>query len=241
LTLVAPGLTGYEWPRLPGFARRMAAAEAGDAHCLAVEIARLWAPLSFPGDADDTCAEQPGATSGERTTEQASTIAGQRTTQQTSTTEQATTTAVERSTEQASTTTGELGTTDQASTATGELGTTDRAAGGRPGTTVGRSRRPRDAAAQIIVDQAEAFMRDEMEIEEPSAVDRLGEINAPTLVVLGDRDVAPVTDIGRRLADGVPGARQVTVAGADHMLPLRVPERLTALLLEHLAAKVQPA
>src|SRR5687767_4146475 len=29
LTLVAPGLTGYPWPQLPGFARRMAAAEAG--------------------------------------------------------------------------------------------------------------------------------------------------------------------------------------------------------------------
>jgi pimeloyl-ACP methyl ester carboxylesterase len=152
LTLVAPGLTGYEWPRLPGFARRMAAAEAGDAHRLAVEIARLWAPLSF------TDAE-----------------------------------------------------------------------------------RPRDAAAQIIVDQAEAFMRDEMEVEEPPAIDRLGEITAPTLVVLGDTDVAPVTDIGHRLVAGIPGARLVTLAGADHMLPLRVPEQLTDLLLSHLAAGIPAA
>jgi len=147
LTLVAPGLSGYEWPRLPGFAARMAAAEADDTHGLALETARLWAPLSF------------GAGKGEC-----------------------------------------------------------------------------DAAAKIILDQAEQFMRDELEIEEPSAIDRLGEIGAPTLVILGDSDVEPITDIGRMLAAGIPGARSETLAGADHMLPMRVPAELTALLLAHLRA-----
>ena len=47
LTLIGPGLSGYEWPRLPGFERRLAAAERDDAHGLALEIARLWAPVSF--------------------------------------------------------------------------------------------------------------------------------------------------------------------------------------------------
>jgi pimeloyl-ACP methyl ester carboxylesterase len=152
LTLVAPGLTGYEWPRLPGFERRMAIAEAGDAHRLAVEYARLWAPLSFAGDV-----------------------------------------------------------------------------------------RERDTAAQIIVDQAEQFMRDEMEIEEPSAVGRLGDITAPTLIVLGDNDVDAVRDIGRLLAEGIPGARSVTVAGADHMLPLRVPDRFAEVLMAHLTATATKA
>jgi 3-oxoadipate enol-lactonase len=146
LTLVAPGLTGYEWPRLPGFAERMAAAEADDTHGLALAIARLWAPLSFGGDKGSEC----------------------------------------------------------------------------------------DAAAKIILDQAEQFMRDELEIEEPSAIGRLGEIKAPTLVVLGDSDVEPITEIGGILSGGIPGARSETLTGADHMLPLRVPERLTELLLAHL-------
>src|SRR6185437_6029175 len=55
LTLVAPGLSGYQWPRLPGFERRLAAAERDDAHGLALEIARLWAPMSFDagGTGDD--------------------------------------------------------------------------------------------------------------------------------------------------------------------------------------------
>ncbi len=148
LTLVAPGLTGYEWPRLPGFAERMAAAEADDTHGLALATARLWAPLSFAGGGSGEC----------------------------------------------------------------------------------------DAAAKIILDQAEQFMRDELEVEEPSAIGRLGEIGTPTLVVLGDSDVAPITEIGGILTAGIPGARSETLAGADHMLPLRVPDRLTELLLAHLRA-----
>jgi pimeloyl-ACP methyl ester carboxylesterase len=149
LTLVAPGLTGYEWPRLPGFAERMAAGEAGDTHGYALAIARLWAPLSFAG-----------------------------------------------------------------SRSSGEC----------------------DSAAKIILDQAEQFMRDELEVEEPSALGRLGEIKAPTLVVLGDSDVEPITEIGGLLTTGIPGARSETLSGADHMLPLRVPAELTRLLLAHLRA-----
>jgi 3-oxoadipate enol-lactonase len=142
LTLVAPGLSGYLWPRLPGYERRLAAADAGDAHGLAVETARLWAPMSFPvGD---------------------------------------------------------------------------------------------DAAARLVIDQAEQFMRDELEVAEPSALDRLGQIRVPTLVVLGDRDVDAITDIGNRLAAGIPGARLVTLDNADHLVPLRVPDRLTELVLAHL-------
>ncbi len=144
LTLVGPGLSGYQWPRLPGFERRLAAAERDDAHGLALEIARLWAPMSFEDGSHDL-------------------------------------------------------------------------------------------AASIVCEQAEAFMADEQEIEEPSAIPRLGEVTAPTLVVLGDRDIDAVAAIGRLLADRIPDARLVTLTGADHILPLRVPDRLHALLTTHLA------
>lgn len=53
--------------------------------------------------------------------------------------------------------------------------------------------------------------------------------------MLGDRDVAQITEIGHLLGNHIPGARLVTFAGADHLLPLRVPEELDAVLLEHLA------
>jgi 3-oxoadipate enol-lactonase len=143
LTLVAPGLSGFDWPQLPGYAERVAAAERDDATALAAAICRLWAPLSgAPGD---------------------------------------------------------------------------------------------DLASRMIMDNAGVFLADELEVDEPPAVDRLDRIGVPTLVVLGDRDLDVITEIGDLLAAGIPGARRVMLAGADHMLPLRVPDRLHAVLVDHLA------
>jgi 3-oxoadipate enol-lactonase len=149
LTLVAPGMSGYDWPTLPGYDDRVAAGERGDAPGLALEVLRLWGPMSF----DES----------------------------------------------------------------GNL-------------------RADDPAAAVLLDQADWFLEDDDEIEEPAAEPRLGEIAVPTLVVLGDRDVDGITDIGQRYARGIPGARLVTLGPADHLLPLRVPDELNALLLEHLAA-----
>jgi hypothetical protein len=52
--------------------------------------------------------------------------------------------------------------------------------------------------------------------------------------VLGDRDLEAVKQVGRLLAGTIPAANLVTLTGADHILPLRVPDRLHALLVEHL-------
>jgi 3-oxoadipate enol-lactonase len=149
LALIAPGMSGYEWPDLPGRDARLAAWERRDGYGLALEILRLWGPMSFDP--------------------------------------------------------------------TGQL-------------------HPDDPAAATVLDQAEWFLQFPSgdEPEEPAAEPRLGEIAAPTLIVLGDRDVESIADIGRRYEQGIPGARLVTLAPADHLLPLRVPDQLHALLLEHL-------
>jgi pimeloyl-ACP methyl ester carboxylesterase len=146
LTLIAPGLTGFNWPELPGYAERVAAAERGDGRQLARQVLRLWAPLSVGRDGDPLD----------------------------------------------------------------------------------------DLAATMIFDLADRFLLDEREVEEPSAVDRLGQITAPTLVVLGDRDIDAIAAIGDLLASRIPGARLVTLPGADHILPLRVPQQLAGLLADHL-------
>ena len=148
LALIAPGMSGYRWPDLPGQDEREAAWQRRDGASLALEVLRLWGPMSF-----DTA---------------------------------------------------------------GQL-------------------RPDDSAAAVVLDQADRFLRDEEDIEEPAAEPRLGEIAAPTLIVLGDRDIEPIADIGRRYAQGIRGARLVTLSPADHLLPLRVPDQLRPLLLEHLA------
>lgn len=152
LALIAPGMSGYDLGGLPGRDDRVAAWERGDGAGLAVEILRLWGPMSF----------------------------------------------------------------DEA---------------GQP--------RAGDPAAAVVLDQADWFMQDEEETEEPAAEPRLGEIAVPALIVLGDRDIEPIADIGRRYSKGIRGARLVTLAPADHLLPLRVPDQLHPLLLEHLAAASQ--
>ena len=70
---------------------------------------------------------------------------------------------------------------------------------------------------------------------EPPAVERLGEVRAPTLIVLGDAEVPDMFAIADRLEAGIPGARSVVVTGAAHGLPLERPGELSRILLEFLA------
>lgn len=48
--------------------------------------------------------------------------------------------------------------------------------------------------------------------------DRLERIQAPTLVIAGDRDGQAPQELVRRLADSIPGARMITVPGAHALL-----------------------
>jgi pimeloyl-ACP methyl ester carboxylesterase len=91
-----------------------------------------------------------------------------------------------------------------------------------------------DPAVPPVLDQADWFLAEDEEESPEPAESRLGEIGVPTLIVLGDRDAEPVTDIAQRYARGIRGARLVTLSPADHLLPLRVPEQLHPLLLQHL-------
>jgi pimeloyl-ACP methyl ester carboxylesterase len=54
----------------------------------------------------------------------------------------------------------------------------------------------------------------------PPAVGRLAEVRAPTLLILGTRDVPDIRRIVDKLAAGIRGARKETVEGAGHMVNL---------------------
>src|SRR5215208_7211486 len=58
---------------------------------------------------------------------------------------------------------------------------------------------------------------------DPPASDRLGEVRAPTLVLVGDEEVDDVVDIAEILAHGIQGAEQAVIPGAAHMLNLERP------------------
>jgi pimeloyl-ACP methyl ester carboxylesterase len=70
---------------------------------------------------------------------------------------------------------------------------------------------------------------------EPPAADRLGEVAAPTLVVVGDSDLEDVHAAADRLVGGIPGARKETIAGAAHLPGLERPEAFNRIVLAFLA------
>lgn len=69
---------------------------------------------------------------------------------------------------------------------------------------------------------------------EPPARDRLRDIGIPTLVVVGDEDVEDILQIADLLAEGIPGARRVTVPDTAHMIPLEKPQEFNRILLDFL-------
>lgn len=67
---------------------------------------------------------------------------------------------------------------------------------------------------------------------------RLGEITAPTLVVVGEADHETPLTYSELLAAGIPGARLEVVAGAGHLSNLERPEEVNRLLGSFLTTTV---
>jgi pimeloyl-ACP methyl ester carboxylesterase len=69
---------------------------------------------------------------------------------------------------------------------------------------------------------------------EPPAATRLGSITAPTLVVIGEHDVAYMQQVADYLAENIAGARKVVLHGTAHMPPIEVPDEFNRVVLEFL-------
>jgi pimeloyl-ACP methyl ester carboxylesterase len=83
----------------------------------------------------------------------------------------------------------------------------------------------------------EAFVREQTAIvERADSRPDLARIACPTLVVVGEGDelIAPESSV--EIADGIPGARLVTIADCGHLSTLERPAQVTAALTEWLQA-----
>jgi 3-oxoadipate enol-lactonase len=69
---------------------------------------------------------------------------------------------------------------------------------------------------------------------EPPTIERLGQIKAPTLVVIGSLDSKNLLNIADTLATRIPGARKVTIPGASHHPPVETPKEFNRILLDFL-------
>jgi len=68
----------------------------------------------------------------------------------------------------------------------------------------------------------------------PPAIQRLKEIAAPTLLIMGDRDVPTVKAIIQTLEAGIPGAKKVVIAGAGHVVNIEKPEEFDRAIRDFL-------
>jgi 3-oxoadipate enol-lactonase len=69
---------------------------------------------------------------------------------------------------------------------------------------------------------------------EPPALFRLGAIDVPTLVVVGDQDVPDTLASADLLAWNIRGAQKVVMPGVAHLPSMEQPEQFSRLVVEFL-------
>jgi pimeloyl-ACP methyl ester carboxylesterase len=93
------------------------------------------------------------------------------------------------------------------------------------------------ARSMVEATGPEAFIRQQTAImARPDSVPGLAAIRCPTLVLVGDSDVVTPPERAAEIANGIAGARRVTVEECGHMCALEKPAETTQALLDWLAA-----
>jgi 3-oxoadipate enol-lactonase len=75
---------------------------------------------------------------------------------------------------------------------------------------------------------------EEVELD-PPALDRLNDVEAPALVLVGGHDLATTRDAADRMCEGLAAVRRVDWPDVAHLPSLEQPDRFLALLLEWVA------
>jgi pimeloyl-ACP methyl ester carboxylesterase len=79
---------------------------------------------------------------------------------------------------------------------------------------------------------AEAFVRQQTAImTRPDSRPMLPSIRCPTLVLVGDADIATPPELNKEIADAIPGAKYVVVPDCAHLSTLERPEAVNAALV----------
>jgi 3-oxoadipate enol-lactonase len=92
---------------------------------------------------------------------------------------------------------------------------------------------PGDGAVEQLRSAARAWLANgDFEQQDPPAVDRLGDIAIPAVLLIGDKDYPPLIACDDAIVAGIPGCRRIDVPGGDHLLPLRVPDLVADTIIE---------
>jgi pimeloyl-ACP methyl ester carboxylesterase len=97
--------------------------------------------------------------------------------------------------------------------------------------TVAAAIREKVAAMQRLAFELTSSWDEVPEVElDPPALERLGELNVPTLVLVGALDLDAILDTAARVTAGLPQARQVEWPDVAHLPSLERPDDFLALL-----------
>jgi pimeloyl-ACP methyl ester carboxylesterase len=106
---------------------------------------------------------------------------------------------------------------------------------------------PGQPSSRVAPEVRAAFVAMDRELLEPGrvfgnrqkaavpAIDQLGSMRIPTLVVIGGLDTVGTQAAADRLAADVPGARLIRIPDVAHLIGMERPDELAALIVEHLA------
>ena len=96
----------------------------------------------------------------------------------------------------------------------------------------------RELAERIAGNDKKAYIAATRAVVNWTVADRVSEIQAPVLMISGDRDYTPVEE-KQRFVDIIPNARLEVIANSNHATPLDQPEALNKLLVAFLAEQNQ--
>jgi pimeloyl-ACP methyl ester carboxylesterase len=71
---------------------------------------------------------------------------------------------------------------------------------------------------------------------DPPDIQRLNQIAAPTLVILGERDVSDFHAIAGILQESISGAQKAILPGVGHMSSMEAPQRFNEVVLDFLVS-----
>lgn len=93
----------------------------------------------------------------------------------------------------------------------------------------------RSLRAQLLSLDRRVYHAARAVFDRPPIADRIAAIRCPTLVLVGEEDVATSPSRSRRIAERIPGARLVTVPRVGHLTALEAPAAVVSALEELLA------
>lgn len=95
---------------------------------------------------------------------------------------------------------------------------------------------PDPLVTELARSAVRAWPSEELQQEDETVFGRLGEVAAPTVIMVGDKDRPPLIASNEEAARRIPGCELIWMPGVDHYPTVREPKLVAETILRHCAA-----